>query len=85
MEVWDFDARNLLGLGNAVGSHFLEVREIENEELFAMTSHELLFFEAAENAAGGFFCETCHIGQVLVGQPNGNTDAVAFLNAGTLG
>ena len=85
MEGWDFDARSLLGLGNAVGSHFLEAREIENEELFAMTCHEVLFFEAAENAAGGFFGEACHVGQVLVGQPNGNTDAVAFLNAGTLG
>ena len=69
-------------LGNGVGSHFLEAWEMENYQLFSMTGNELVFFEAAENSAGGLFCEPCHIGQVLVGQPNGNSNAVAFLNTG---
>jgi len=75
----------ILMLGERVGSHFLESREIEDKELFAMTRDELIFFKAAENSARRFFGQPCHIGQVLVGQANGNTDALAFLNAGTLG
>ena len=57
---------------------------MKNKKLFPMTGNELIFFESAQNAAGGFFGEPCHIGQVLVGKPNGNADAAAFLNAGTL-
>ena len=57
---------------------------MENKKLLPMPSDEVIFFEAAQNAAGGFFGEPCHIGQVLVGKPNGNADAAAFLNARTL-
>ena len=57
---------------------------MQNKKLFPMASNELIFFESAQNAAGGFFGESGHIGQVLVGKPNGNADALAFLNAGTL-
>ena len=73
-----------VGLGYGVRSHFLEAWELKNKKLFPMTGNELIFFESAQNAAGGFFGEPCHIGQVLVGKPNGNADAVAFLNSGSL-
>ena len=62
----------------------MEAWEIENKELFPMASNELIFFEAAENAARRLFGQSGHIGQVLVGKPNGNADAVAFLNSGSL-
>ena len=67
-------------LGGGVGCHFFEAWEVENKKLFPMTSNELTFFKTAEDTAGGFFREPGHIGQVLVGQSNGNPKAVVFLN-----
>ena len=52
-------------LGEGVGCHFFEAWEFEDKKLFPMTSNELIFFEAAEDAASGLFREPGHIGQVL--------------------
>ena len=42
------------------------------------------FFKSAKNPARGFFRQTGHIGQVLMGEPDPNTDAIRLLNAGSL-
>ena len=58
---------------------------MKNEELPARARDQLVFFEAAQNTAGGFLGEPRHIRQILMCEPNGNSDAVGFVDARSLG
>ena len=64
--------------------HVLQAREILNDQFIPSSANQVLFFESAENSACGFFRQTGHVGQILVGEPDANADAVRLLNAGSL-
>ena len=55
-------------LGEGVGSQELQAWEILNNEMFAGTRNNQFFFETAKNPARGFFRQTGHVGQVLMGE-----------------
>ena len=67
-----------------MGSQELQAREILNNEMFAGTRNNQFFFESAKKPARGFFRQTCHVGQVLMGEPDTNADAIRLLNTGSL-
>ena len=66
-----------------MGSHVLQARKILNDELFSGTRNNLIFFESAKNPARRFFRQTGHVGQVLMSEPDANSDAIRFMNAGS--
>lgn len=71
-------------LGEGVGSQKLQAREILNNEMFAGTRNNQVFFESAQNPARGFFGQASHVGQVLMGQADADADAIGLLNTGSL-